>query len=501
MINKINLGFGKERSFLKKEKIVKIYNKGNIIISRPKSAKNNYQIISIKKYENNQNKINKIDSNINKINKKKKDNIKELIEIEEDKRKNIGFILRKSFKDEELENIIDFGPSPKKNRINLNKKEEKEEIPKKIKPYIPDIVYNEPNEINERYLKRTINIFKENEFIINKVNELLKNSKIINEEKIKKEKGSELIKINNEKNKIRQYIDNRRKEIKNKDKKKQQKIFFESENIKVDNLKNNTNKIKNDEEKDDNNKKEDKKIKKGKGFIEIIDIKKDLKYIIAEKWLEDSKEDCEKMKELIIEIDQKIKEDKNILKNKENSTKKNIEITSKDKAKQLISEVKNNVDINNFNINKLNKEEQQLLKGAKRYDPTQRKKYIKNEKIDKNKEPILISSINSIKELKEVNNNMNEELKKKNKLDKKEKEISKEWKNNNECAKAYLNNFKKGNRININKIKEKKNIELENKNDIYNYIYMPKEYENNWYNKKDTNDKTEYKHPFLIYDD
>ena len=150
MINKINLGFGNERSFLKKEKIVKIYNKGNIIISRPKSAKNNYQIISIKKYENNQNKINKIDSNINKINKKKKDNIKELIEIEEDKRKNIGFILRKSFKDEELENIIDFGPSPKKNRINLNKKEEKEEIPKKIKPYIPDIVYNEPNEINER---------------------------------------------------------------------------------------------------------------------------------------------------------------------------------------------------------------------------------------------------------------------------------------------------------------------------------------------------------------
>ena len=40
MINKIDLGFGDEKSFLKKEKIIKIYNKGNIIISRPKSSKN-----------------------------------------------------------------------------------------------------------------------------------------------------------------------------------------------------------------------------------------------------------------------------------------------------------------------------------------------------------------------------------------------------------------------------------------------------------------------------
>ena len=59
MINKINLGFGQERTFLKKEKIIKIYNKGNIIISRPKSAKNDYQIISIKRYENSEKKINK----------------------------------------------------------------------------------------------------------------------------------------------------------------------------------------------------------------------------------------------------------------------------------------------------------------------------------------------------------------------------------------------------------------------------------------------------------
>ena len=95
---------------------------------------------------------------------------------------------------------------------------------------------------------------------------------------------------------------------------------------------------------------------------------------------------------------------------------------------------------------------------------------------------------------------MKESFKKKNKLDKKENAVSKNWKEQNECAKAYLNNFKKGTKININEIKEKKNIELNNKNDIYNYIYMPKEYENHWYNKKDTKDETEYRHPFLIYD-
>ena len=95
---------------------------------------------------------------------------------------------------------------------------------------------------------------------------------------------------------------------------------------------------------------------------------------------------------------------------------------------------------------------------------------------------------------------MKESFKKKNKLDKKENEVSKKWKNDNECAKAYLNNFKRGIKVDINEVKEKKNIELNNKNDIYNYIYMPKEYENHWYNKMDSKDKTEYRHPFLIYD-
>ena len=120
----------------------------------------------------------------------------------------MGYILRKSFKEEELENIIDFGPNSTQNRIKLNKKKE-EEIPKKIKPYIPIIDYNdESKEINERYLKRTLNIFKENEFIIKKVKEILNKSKIINEEKIQKEKEKKLKRINSEKNRIRQFINN-----------------------------------------------------------------------------------------------------------------------------------------------------------------------------------------------------------------------------------------------------------------------------------------------------
>ena len=68
MINKINVGFGNERSFLKKEKTLKIYNNGNIILLRPKSSKNNYQVLSVKRYESPEKKMKRLN-----INKKKKD--------------------------------------------------------------------------------------------------------------------------------------------------------------------------------------------------------------------------------------------------------------------------------------------------------------------------------------------------------------------------------------------------------------------------------------------
>ena len=499
MINKINLGFGNERSFLKKEKIIKIYNNGNIITSRPKSSKNEYRILSIKKYESPKIIIKKENSA-----KKKKKRIEEKkLEINEDENNN-GYILGDLIKDEEFKNIMNFENDLSKEKIKLNKKKEEKEKNKKIKPYIPDIQYNEEKEINERYLKRTINIFKENEYLINRINELLKRSKVINEQEIKKEKERKLAKINAEKSNIKNFINNKRKEIKENN---DIKFLTEVDNLNADNIENNSYKDKKEENKNNDkikNKKNSniniKKINNQNEFVDIIDIKQDIKYIEAEGWLKNSKEDCEKVKDLIIKIDQQIKENKNEINNTELKNEKDIKKSLKEKAEEIISEIKNNIDINNFDVNKLNEEEQKLLKGAERYNPNQRIKKVNEIKINKNKEPILINSFNSIKELKESKNNMKESFKKKNKLDKKENAVSKNWKEQNECAKAYLNNFKKGTKININEIKEKKNIELNNKNDIYNYIYMPKEYENHWYNKKDTKDKTEYRHPFLIYD-
>ena len=282
---------------------------------------------------------------------------------------------------------------------------------------------------------------------------------------------------------------------------------METEKLIANNIHNILNKDKKEENKNvvkNDNKmnvsKNAKKIKNQEDFMNIIDIKKDKKYIEAENWLKESKEDFKKVNDLIVKIDQQIKEDKSEMNNTELNNEKKIKKSIIEKANSIISSIKDNIDINNFDIKKLTKEEQKLLKGGERYDPNQRIKNIKNININKNKESILISSMNSLKELKESNNNMKESFKKKNILDKKEIEVSKKWKDENECAKAYLNNFNKGKKIDINEVKEKKNIELNNKNDIYNYIYMPKEYENNWYNKKDTKDKTEYRHPFLIYD-
>ena len=493
MINKIDLGFGNEKSFLKKEKIIKIYNKGNIIISRPKSSKNEYKILSIKRYESPKITIEKKEKESYKKKKKRKEEEKIEYNENEDKIKNIGNILGELIKDEESNNIIDFVPYSSENKMKVNKKSEDKIINRKNKSYIPNIEYKEKKEIDERYLQRTINIYKENEYLVNRVNELLKKSKIINEEQIKKEKERKLKRINQEKNNIAPFINNKKKEIKYKG---NFKFLAETEYLIANNAHN-----KNEE---NNNKKDfkrkNKKIKNKEGFINIIDIKKDKKYIEAENWLKESKEECEKVKDYIIKIDQHIKEEKTETNNTELKNEKKIKKSIIEKAEEIISEIKDNIDINNFNINKLNKEDKKLLKGGERYDPNKRIKNVKDININKNKESLLINSINSIKELKESKNNMKESFKKKNKLDKKEKEVSKKWKNENECAKAYLNNFKRGIKVDINEIKEKKNIELNNKNDIYNYIYMPKEYENHWYNKKDTKDKTEYRHPFLIYD-
>jgi hypothetical protein len=455
----------------------------------------------------------------------------------EELKKNIGYILRNSFTSEELKNNFEFGPCPKRNRNKLLNQKNGIPVKQKLKHYIPVLEVKDQNVVNERYLQRTINMYKDNERFINKINNVVKNSKFINEEKIKEDRERKKMKIDKEKHQIRNFIKNKRKEIRNKndndinnynnvnkDDIKINNFVFATENLKADNLNEeekskNKNKNKKEDRKEDikeeekkenqkyikkgeKNKKDIKKNKKSIEFIKITDMAKDQRYIDAGIRLKRTKEDCEKAKELAMEIDQKIKEDKKLIKIPEYITTKKQKEDLELKAKKIIESVKLNIDIHNFKINQLNKEDQKLMKGGKRYDPNNKEKNkVKNIKIDQKNEPILLSSINSVKEIKEINKDFNNLLKKRNDMDEKEKNASQKWKNDNERIKAYINNFNKAKRIDINQVKKEKNIDLENKKDICNYIYMPKEYEKHWYNNKDTKDKTEYRHPFLIYDD
>ena len=69
MLNLVEIGFGNDKSRSKKNPNTKIYENGNIIISRPQSSKNPYTILSIKKYKSSSNL--KINKNLNKSYKKK----------------------------------------------------------------------------------------------------------------------------------------------------------------------------------------------------------------------------------------------------------------------------------------------------------------------------------------------------------------------------------------------------------------------------------------------
>lgn len=560
MSNIIEIGFGNDKSRSKKNQTTKIYNQGNIVLSRPQSSKNPYQILSIKKYKSSQNfkQENKIPRarsktkpkakymiphNKNTESKPMKKTVKEMheqihkeideMDENEELKKNIGYILRNSFTSEELKDNFEFGPSPKRNRNKLLNQKNGIPIKQKLKPYIPVLEVKDQNVVNERYLQRTINIYKDNERFINKINNVVKNSKFVNEEKIKEDRERKKMKIDKEKQQIRNFIDNKRKEIRtkndndisnndNKDDIKINNFVFTTEDLKADNLieeEKLTNKNKKEDKKEDikenekkeiqkeikksdKNKKDIKKNKKSIEFIKITDMAKDQKYIDAEIRLKRTKEDCEKAKELAMEIDQKIREDKKLIKIPEYITTKKQKEELELKAKKIIESVKLNIDIHNFKINQLNKEDQKLMKGGKRYDPNNKEKSkVKNIKIDQKNEPILLSSINSVKEIKEINKDFNNIFKKRNDMDEKEKNASQKWKNDNERIKAYINNLNKAKKIDINKVKKEKNIDLEDKKDICNYMYMPKEYEKHWYNNKDTKDKTEYRHPFLIYDD
>jgi hypothetical protein len=274
MSNIIEIGFGNDKSRSKKNQTTKIYNKGNIVLSRPQSSKNPYQILSIKKYKSSQNlkQENKIPRARSKTKPKAKNNIsynkntesksmkktvkemheqihKEIDEMDENEelKKNIGYILRNSFTNEELKDNFEFGPSPKRNRNKILNQKNGIPVKQKLKPYIPVLEVKDQNVVNERYLRRTINMYKDNERFINKINNVVKNSKFVNEEKIKEDRERKKMKIDKEKQQIRNFIENKRKEIKNKndndknnnDSKDNIKInnyVFTTENLKADNL-------------------------------------------------------------------------------------------------------------------------------------------------------------------------------------------------------------------------------------------------------------------------
>ena len=154
---------------LKNQKIKKIYNKGNIIISYPGPSNEFYQV-NIKPNENkdifykDQNKSKNIGSKSNILNKDfKYKTIKKQVEemynqiqkeidemdSDEESKRNIGYILKDFFTEEELSNTKTFSPNPIKNindsfNNSFNENKKNNII---IKPLIPEIETNNQKKI------------------------------------------------------------------------------------------------------------------------------------------------------------------------------------------------------------------------------------------------------------------------------------------------------------------------------------------------------------------
>ena len=239
----VNIG-RKEDNEHANQKIKKIYNQGDIIISYPGLSNEIYQFKMKPNYHNEklykvhrQSKSLGINNNSSKKNKKYKtikDQVEEMynkiqqeideMDSDEEYKKNIGYILKDFFTDEELLDNTKISPNPIKNLINsIIQKNEKEEI----KPYIPNLqvnkekrilykpkIYNNTNlKLNknnnqedkqqkkkEVNLQKIIDICKDNEKIIKKINELY--SRFLREEKKREEKKR--------KKDLKQMINNRK---------------------------------------------------------------------------------------------------------------------------------------------------------------------------------------------------------------------------------------------------------------------------------------------------
>ena len=233
----------------------------------------------------------------------------------------------------------------------------------------------------------------------------------------------------------------------------------------------------------------------------------DKKYKEALKDIKKDKENCEKIKEKILDFNEQLKKNTiNENKPKQILTKKQ-EVIINEKAQKIIDNIKENINPDNFNIENLSPEEQKLIKGRERYKPKKKKKKKYEKDIEKIKDNfndyIYLKSVNSINELIESQNNMENTFKKIHKIGREYKKVNENLNNKIIFTNAYLNNMKEGQKINLEKVSLRKNTSFNTKEDIYDYMYFGKYEKNNNNNslyESDNTEETNYYHPFLIYD-
>ena len=552
MINVLNLEFGYNKNNTSKEKT--IYNKGKII--RPLTSKQKLE--KEMKKEENEIKILKrpIQSARVKLLKKQFD------EDPDEGKFYIGEILRSSFEENELEDLTEIDPDPNINKRNYLLKIGKLKIEKKekLKPYLPpDSVYeskkkdDKSKENIKRELQRTINIYKENLRIENKIIDMIKSSKFINDDEEIKVKNKKYERVEKEIQRLKEFREKCKKEKeklkKSNENENNDKFQFLEEEIKGDNtefipnINQNNNfekeKIKKkkktkqkNEEKEKEKEKEvkiekefenDEKILKEKEknklklpkdpivktYNKIVKMDQEKKYKQAEEDIKIDKEECKKIQEKILDITQELKN--NVISTRipkqTLSNKQKIEI--KEKAKKLIDDIKQNINPDDFDIENLSPEEQKLIKGRKRYKPNKKKKKKNESDINKIKEKnendyIYKNSVDSINKLRDSQNNLDNVFKEIHKIGREYKKVNQDFNNTLMFSDAFLNNLNKGKNINLEKISMRENTTFNNKKDIYDYMYFgkeeKKENKNESFSETENTEELNYHHPFLIYD-
>ena len=551
MLNVLNLEFGYNKNNTNKEKT--IYNKGKII--RPLSSNEKYKNEKIKEEKELKKLKRPIESARLKIIRKN------YLDENEEEKFYIGEILKSSFEENELEDTFEINADPRINKLNYLKKIGKIIGLKepKLKPYLPPNSIYESKKKNDkskdyikRDLQRTIKMYKENIRIENKIIDMIHKSKFINDDD--DDITFKNKKYENVEKEIQILKDFKKKLKKEREKKKENnkdnKFQFIEEEIKGDNVEFNKNENLNNNIKEDNieekikekikkrkknknEKEENKNIKKNKKeedkekilekkekeklslpkvpkseiYKKITKMNQDKKYKEALKDIKKDKENCEKIKEKILDFNEQLKKNTiNENKPKQILTKKQ-EVIINEKAQKIIDNIKENINPDNFNIENLSPEEQKLIKGRERYKPKKKKKKKYEKDIEKIKDNfndyIYLKSVNSINELIESQNNMENTFKKIHKIGREYKKVNENLNNKIIFSNAYLNNMKEGQKINLEKVSLRKNTSFNTKEDIYDYMYFGKYEKNNNNNslyESDNTEETNYYHPFLIYD-